>query len=432
MNRLRIVLLSTLLVVGLVPLAGTGTASAAKQLKGSFRGNVYGSFANAKAGDIATTLGRSAYLVVPCNRTDGKTNTNRVTSVDAGDAAKVDTVYNTVMTDKTARTALIHNTSKVSGTRLLDGMIKADVITAVAHTDADVDKIKSTAKDSKFKNLRILGTRLRNSEIKSGERVDLPGFGHVILKDVTRQGNGVKSGSIVVNMVTVVITRDNVLDIPIDSNIVIAHAKSGYNRNEPDVIVGGSAFVTSAKSNATDVENKVGRASAIWLGCEGTHGKTRRNNVNELVVPGVVTSGAGRTTAFGGKVDGGTQAKTTAAVENLNFLDGLVTADLVEGVAKSTYDMGSRSGAGSTEGSSFGNLVIAGVSIPNDVAPNTVVPIAGGEIILREERTSGGANEGTARLIMIHLTITEADNLYGLPAGTDIKIVSANSKALPF
>jgi hypothetical protein len=88
--------------LGLVPLAGT--ASAAKQLKGSFRGNVYGTFANAKAGDIATTLGRSAYLVVPCNRTDGKTNTNRVTSVDAGDAAKVDTVYNTVMTDKTART----------------------------------------------------------------------------------------------------------------------------------------------------------------------------------------------------------------------------------------------------------------------------------------------------------------------------------------
>ena len=306
------------------------------------------------------------------------------------------------------------------------------MIKAVAHTDADADKIKSTAKDSKFKNLRILGTHLRNSEVKSGERVDLPGFGHVILKDVKRQGNGVKSGSIVVNMVTVVITRDNVLDIPIDSNIVIAHAKSGYNRNEPDVIVGGSAFATSAKSNATDVENKLGRASAIWLGCEGTHGKTRRNNVNELAVPGVVTSGAGRTTAFGGKVDGGTQAKTTAAVENLSFLDGLVTADLVEGVAKSTYDMGSGSGTGSTEGSSFGNLVIAGVSYPNDVMPNTVVPIPGGEITLREERTSGDANAGTARLIMIHLTITEGNNLYGLPAGTDIKIVSANSKALPF
>ncbi|MBA3349240.1 MAG: hypothetical protein H0T12_01670, partial [Actinobacteria bacterium] len=45
------------------------TTALAAGLKGSFRGNAYGTFANAAAGNIATQLGRSAYIQCRCNGT---------------------------------------------------------------------------------------------------------------------------------------------------------------------------------------------------------------------------------------------------------------------------------------------------------------------------------------------------------------------------
>src|SRR4051794_41736663 len=78
------------LVAGLAVALGAGAApAAAAGLKGSFHGNAYGTAANAKAGQVATELGRNAFLPCPCRGTNGKVLTNTIENLAAGDSGKV-------------------------------------------------------------------------------------------------------------------------------------------------------------------------------------------------------------------------------------------------------------------------------------------------------------------------------------------------------
>src|SRR5437764_10550233 len=56
---------------------------------GTFVGNAFGTFANATAGPVATTLGRSALITCPCDGTNGQTRTNEVDQLQAGPGGSV-------------------------------------------------------------------------------------------------------------------------------------------------------------------------------------------------------------------------------------------------------------------------------------------------------------------------------------------------------
>lgn len=427
-------LLATAVLMSLL----TPTVALARGLKGSFRGNAYGTFANATAGNIATQLGRSAYIQCPCNGTNGKVQRNLVTNLRAERRVlSADAVRTSAYGKKTSDSAKTRQTSKIIGLNALDGLITADAIKAVAETNAGRRKIRSSARGSHFVNLRVAGQRIP-LDIASGSRRNLPGIGHVVIKRVTRGGNGTNSGGITVEMLRIVVERSNSFDLPVGATIVIAHAKSGFVRQQPAVRVGGSAFATTSKTSSLSLRNNTGRSAAIYLGCGGTKGRTRSNNVNELDVPGVLNAGTGRTTAFGGKKPSGTLAKTTATVEDLSLLDadgpgglpGLVTADLVRAVAKSTY--GSGNGNASSQGSRFVNLRVAGAPIAVDVAPNTRLDVPGvGFVRLYQRNLSSGASGASASVQMIHLFVTQ-DNAFDLPVDTELIVASAKSKALPF
>ena len=125
------------LLIGVMAVLGASAtqSDAATLLKGSFRGNAYATFANAEAGPVATQLGWSAYQPCPCQGTNGKTLSNTVDSVQAGENGRVlkaNVTLSTVFTDKTATSARVRNTSKVTGLNAFDGLIKAKAIKAVA------------------------------------------------------------------------------------------------------------------------------------------------------------------------------------------------------------------------------------------------------------------------------------------------------------
>lgn len=437
-NKQLRALSSALLGMAVLMSVLTPSAALARGLKGSFRGNAYGTFANATAGNIATQLGRSAYVECLCSGTNGEVQSNLITSLRTERrvlAAKA--VRTTAYGKKTADTATTKQTSKIVDLNALDGLITADGIKAVAETKAGRNKILSTAGGSHFVNLRIAGQKVP-VDIASGSRRNLPGIGHVEIKRVTRSGNGTSSSGIQVEMLRIVVTRSNSFDLPIGAEIVVAHAKSGFVRRQPVVEVGGSAYASTSKTSSLSLRNNTGRSAAIYMGCGGTQGRTRSNNINLLDVPGVLNAGTGRTTAFGGKTSSGTLAKTTATVENLNLLDpdgpgvlpGLVTADLVRAVAKSSY--GSGGGTASSQGSRFVNLMVAGVPIAADVPPNTRANLPGlGFVRLYQRTLNSGASGASASVQMIHLFVTESND-FGLPINTELIIASAKSKAHPF
>ena len=133
--RLAGVMIGVALTLGV----GTGSTLQAADLRGSFRGNAFATFANAKAGPVAAQLGRSAYQPCPCRGTNGQILSNTVNSLQAGDNGKVlkaDATLSTVFTQKTATTARIQDTSTITGLNLFHGLITATTIKAVANVAA--------------------------------------------------------------------------------------------------------------------------------------------------------------------------------------------------------------------------------------------------------------------------------------------------------
>jgi hypothetical protein len=86
----------------------------------------------------------------------------------------------------------------------------------------------------------------------------------------------------------------------------------------------------------------------------------------------------------------GSSAEGTTTLGQVSILNGLITADGVVAVASSAVDVGAASA--DAAGSSLANLVVNGVSMPSDVAPNTKVSLPGvGYVVLNEQiRSASG------------------------------------------
>jgi hypothetical protein len=101
-----------------------------------------------------------------------------------------------------------------------------------------------------------------------------------------------------------------------------------------------------------------------------------------------------------------TGAQSTASAADLNILNGLITADeVVANVVSSSTANGAVSNA---DGSTFANLVVAGVPITSGdapVAPNTNITLPGvGYVVLNEQIPTGdGVTSSGMTVNMIHV-----------------------------
>lgn len=427
------VLAALLLALAAVWGASATRGEAETLLKGSFRGGAYGTYANAKAGPVAATLGRSAVQPCPCRGTDGKTLSNTVESLSAGENGRVlkaNVTRSTVLADKTASSAKATNTSTVAGLNALDGLITARAINAVANTSANATTINTNVKGSGFVDLRIAGKPIEG-DVAANTRVALPGLGHVVLKRTVESGDGKSLGQIRVDMITIVVTRENDFDLPVGSRIVVAHAKSGFSRVQPNAVVSGRAYAATANAKIGNVlQNGIGKAAVIHMSCEGTGGKTRTNNIEALNVGNILFVGTGVTTAFGGKTSSGTVAKMTATVEDASLLDGLISADAIKAVARDTFKEGKR--YSSTQGSHFVNLRVAGVPVAVDAPPNTKIALRGiGYVIINEQSVPSPTSRARTQVNGLHVFVTK-DNALGLPVGAEIIVAHADSAVARF
>jgi len=119
-----------------------------------------------------------------------------------------------------------------------------------------------------------------------------------------------------------------------------------------------------------------------------------------------------------------TGAQSTSEVENVSVAAGAITADIVTAV--STSYLGQFTGGTDVSGSGFTNLVVNGVPVTTDVAPNTRVDLPGvGFAILNEQISTGnGLTSWGVTVNMIHVVLQDA--LTGLQTG-EIVIGSATS-----
>ncbi|MEO7117698.1 MAG: choice-of-anchor P family protein [Candidatus Limnocylindrales bacterium] len=399
--------------------AATAPVLAGGQLAGTFGGESWATRANAVSGDIAIKLGRSAYQPCPCLGTHGAIYSNSVDSIRAGQAFQAAAAMDTAQADKLSdMTAYAITVSEITDVRALDGLITADLIRARAETRATATGFTTSTKGSRILGLRIAGQPIT---VVAGRRVNLAGFGYVILKSVKKGGDGVVSRSIQVEMLRIVIKQTNPLDIPVGTRIIVGHARAAYSRTEPVGLVGGAAWAADATSNVATVENRVGKAAAVYLGCFGKGDVTRTNNVEVISAPGLLITGTGETSIRGAVNASRALAVGKSRIEQVDLLDGFITADVIEGVSRTK-----RTAAGirtaSFQGSHFVNLRVAGILIGDDVAPNTELLVPGvGRVVLYETQVTTTPSQIKAIVTMVHLYVNTVNTL-GLPVGTELRL----------
>jgi hypothetical protein len=137
------------------------------------------------------------------------------------------------------------------------------------------------------------------------------------------------------------------------------------------------------------------------------------------------------------------RAISTSETLGVKLLGGLVTADVVEGVAQATA--GGDSSSISSAGSTFKNLVVNGL-VRNDVAPNTHIALGditglglGVNVYLREEVgstsgpaagvLSGGTYAADLKVNMIHVHVDDGNLLKGGKQPIDIIVSQAIAHA---
>ena len=148
------------------------------------------------------------------------------------------------------------------------------------------------------------------------------------------------------------------------------------------------------------------------------------DRILRVAVPNVASSATLEVVTTGSIGPRTASAQSSATVEAVNLLNGLVRAELVVAMASSTAD-GSRA-TSSAEGSTLIGLSINGSS-PADVtpAPNTTISLPGATVILNEQIAAGdGVRTSALTVNMIHVVLR--DTLTGAIRG-HIIVSSAHS-----
>ena len=176
------------------------------------------------------------------------------------------------------------------------------------------------------------------------------------------------------------------------------------------------AYSGDAYGTKVSVGNTVtsGRSAPVALGCGTTPGIRKTNTKLSVDASPLLTSGTVSTTA--GTFASPTKSRTSATVQDVDLLGGLITGTAVKSVSSTTHD-----GTGfstSDNGTTFTNLKIDTLSVDATVAPNTRIDIAGGYVILNEQVEKIGARSASLTVNAIHVFLTD---------GTEIIVAHARS-----
>ena len=157
-----------------------------------------------------------------------------------------------------------------------------------------------------------------------------------------------------------------------------------------------------------------------------------RDQLVRISVPNIVTSGTLEVVTTGSIGASTASAQSSASVEALNLLNGLVTARVVVAMASSTAN--GAEATSTAQGSGLVGLSINGAA-PVDVtpAPNTTISPAAGVTVILNEQIVGGDGVRTSALTvnMIHvviqdpLTLAITGNIIVSSAHSDVDFVPA-------
>jgi hypothetical protein len=400
-------------------------AHAEKMLPGYFTGNAFAAYADASTGVLSLELTHFAHANCPCAGTNGHPLTSRIGTLGIPGIIGTSLTVARAIADRTATDAQATETTHLEGVSLLGGLISASAIKAVANVHATEKKMHSSSAGSSFVNLVVAGQKMP-ADVPENTIVQLPGLGSVTLNEVTPSGDGVTTAGTSVIMIKVKIDVSNSFGLPVGAVVTLAEANVAYDRKQPHRTVEGSAYAADTNAVAVQALPGLGPLAPVTINnCAGVKGVP--SNQSAAVNLGIVSVGAGTTTAQGGRTGHDTSAaQTTASVAGVSLL-GLIGADAITSVASETVV--GRKVTPSAAGTQFAGLTIAGTNLPVDVPANTQIPLPLlGYVVVNEQIAPKPGHAGAMTVNGLHVYINTA-NLLNLPVGSEIVVAHATATA---
>ena len=411
---------------------GGSVDAVAAPLPGSFTGGGIALDANVQAGPVAVTLGRAAVAGTSCNGTNGVTRVGQTLRIAAElgglKIVEVGASRSTALTTRAEDTAKVTTTSGVTDLSLLDGLVTASVVRGRATVTATRAALVAATSGSIVEDLVVAGEPIDLVSVAPNTRLALPGVGTLTLRQVT---NVAIPGSrrTEVQMMVLRVNVANRFGLPLGTEIVIGRAFAGYYRTPATTSVTGVAYGTEANAAiGSTLQNQIGRAAVVGMTCRGTDGETIVRRLSALNVGNVLDVGPVRSTARGGSIGNGAVAHTTANVEAVSMLGGLVQAARLSAVA---WDRRTATGRiSSAEGTGVFGLRIGGIGLGNVTSFNRGLTVPGvGGMVVNEVIPPLTASGPNSRLRVNALRLTVGLPTSPLPIGAEIIVGHAEASA---
>ena len=126
------------------------------------------------------------------------------------------------------------SSATLGAVQLLNGLITADGVVAIASSTVGDNAVGSNAEGSSLGNLVVGGVEV--SDPAPNTRMDLPGVGYVLLNEQRPTGDGVTTSGLTVNMIHVVLQQPilgllgQVIGYKTVGNIIVGSATSSVTR----------------------------------------------------------------------------------------------------------------------------------------------------------------------------------------------------------
>jgi hypothetical protein len=424
--------------------------------------------ANARGGAFGASvkdslLGLDQTLVPASSSQSGvgsSTDANQLLDVDvpvtSGEILQADVLRTSARSTITAAPAEATQTStaETANVNVLNGLVTAGAVRAVATTRATGSASSFSSEGSAFKDLAVRGVGV--NDVTPNTRIDLPaelyGPGSYVLlyerigstsgPDPGQTSEGTYAADVTVNMIHVFVTDLTPLvagDQRVEVIVSHADAHSDFPQTfvcpgSPNQAVSGHAFVASETTDAGHLPATVGFVS---IPPTGGHD---HQDLDEVQITGHAAQAAVSDSrgALGPTSSDAASYAQVAGVCLLPATSGCTLgAELVRGESVSTADA---SGASAGDGDSkLVGVTVNGSTVPVEAGPNQRVELPGiGFVILNEQFCDNGAaladgcSDGTGHAGLtvraIHLVVTVPDNALGVKTG-DVIVAEAHSDA---
>lgn len=364
-----------------------------------------------------TQVGR-ACNIQPSTTANNSVNTLSLETPATGLLATIGAGEDTATTARTTTQISSQASETIQHLDILHGLIYADLLKAVAHSELTGTSANSNDAGTIFGNLRIAGQPIR-TDVAPNTTIDLANLGYVVLNEQSQTRNDADRTGISINMIDVRVTLANALRLPIGTQIIIGHASSDAIRTPLPRILTGYAYDYTASIQAGVANDSSGPLTSSVLPCMGGTNQNSAADITQLPL-GLGSIGTSTTGTSGQIAPSGSEAAGQISIVNVNLLNGLIHIDALDSralVVQNTRD--SR-----TVSSTFTNAFINGVKIAANPAPNTQIRLPGLGIVTLNEQTTNSA--GTAVSVnALDLNVTTS-NLLNLPIGAHVILAHVN------